>query len=160
MGSKRAQKAKKRAQRESRRQVRRARHATGTAKKETPGQGQPTRLASLVGSQQADSPVAPIGYVGFDGVDLLRYGGDCIVASSPIEMQRTAEILRPGTKVTIRPATFEQLYEAMDELGEVFCYDDEAYARFRQEAARRGKPVTRPRPEELDVFFPPPDVTR
>ena len=92
MGSKRAQKAKKRAQRESRRQVRRARNATGTAKKETSGQGQRASLASLVGAQETDGSHPPIGYVGFDGVDLLRYGGDCIVASSQVEMQRTAEM--------------------------------------------------------------------
>ena len=54
--------------------------------------------------------------------------------------------------VTIRAVTFEQLYQAMDQEGEVFCYDNEAYARFQEAAARRGKPLTDPEPEDLAVF--------
>ena len=138
MGSKRAQKAKKRAKRDARREARRA-HQT-----ESPVQQ----------DVQQDEPATDelIGYVAHDGVDFLRLGGDCIIASERREMEGTAEALFPGTRVTIRALTFEQLYQAMEQEGEVFRYDDEAYARFSELAERHGKPIDAPQPEDLAAF--------
>ena len=134
MGSKRAQKAKKRAKREARRQTRRAHQAESPV--------------------QQDEPATDelIGYVAHDGVDFLRLGGDCIIASERKEMEGTAEALFPGTRVTIRALTFQQLYQAMEQEGEVFRYDDEAYGRFSELAERHGKPIGAPQPEDLAAF--------
>ena len=120
MGSKRARKARKRVQRQNRRETRRARQAPATDQQDA----------------KRDDP--HIGFIAEDGFDLVRYEGECIVAGSREEMQRTVAILCPETKATIYRVSFEQLFRMMNETGEVFRFDDEAYARLLEPARRRG----------------------
>ncbi len=166
MGSKRARKAKKRAKREARRQTRRSRSGSGenrqeanatekpaspivTApeelaphmplKRETRRQTPRARNATKKTSRKTDLHAAePIGYIAYDGHDFLRKNGECIVAASHAQMQRTAGQMWPGTPATIRAVTFDTFYEAMEVTGEAYCFDDESYARFVETARNRG----------------------
>ena len=120
MSSKRAQKARKRAQRQAKRQTRRA------------------RGVAVADDQDASASDPHIGYIADDDFDLVRHEGECVVAGSRQEMQRTVDLLCPGMKATIHCVSFEQLFRIMNETGEVFRFDDEAYARFLEPARRRG----------------------
>ena len=136
MGSKRGKKAKKRAQREARRERRRAHSAGGddhqqaharqqpaspiitapaelasymVSPREAHGQTRRARHATQETTRTTDLPPAEkIGYMAYDGHDFLRKNGECIVAASAAQMQRTATHVFPDTRVVIRGLTFEE----------------------------------------------------
>ncbi len=162
MGSKRAQKAKKRAKREARRQTRRARsgagehrqEANGTEKPASPIVMAPEELAPYM-APKVDPPTAEaIGYVAYDGHDVLRKNGECIVAASHAQIQLTADQMWPGKRATIRAVTFDEFYEAMEMTGEVYCFDDESYARFVETARYRGMALGGQQNNDLNLLFP------
>jgi hypothetical protein len=162
MGSKRARKAKKRAQREARRQTRRARAGAGadhqqaraTEKPASPIVAAPAELAPYMVPRTDLHPAEVIGYVAYDGHDFLRKDGECIVAASHAQMQRTAGQVWPGTPVTIQAVTFDQFYEAMEVTGEAYCFDDESYARFAEAARSRGLAMGDLQHSDLHLLFP------
>jgi hypothetical protein len=161
MRSKRAQKAKKRAQREARRQTRRAR--VGAAADHQPASVQrpaspivtaPEVLAPYM-APKVDLPAAEvIGYMAYDGHDFLRKNGECIVAASAAQMQRTAIHVFPDTRVVIRGLTFEEIYVLMEGMGEAFCFDQESYDRFVEEAQNRRMAVGDLQNKDLHLLFP------
>lgn len=181
MGSKRSQKARKRAQREARRQTRRARSGAGVDHQEASAQkpispivaapeelapymvlqreahGQTRRVqhATQETTRTTDLHTAePIGYIAYDGHDFLRKNGECIVAASRAQMQRTAGQVWAGTPVTIQAVTFDQFYEAMEVTGEAYCFDDESYARFVETARSRRMAVGDLQNNGLHLLFP------
>jgi hypothetical protein len=182
MSSKRARKAKKRFQREARRQTRRARAAAGAEHQEaqaTPRPASPIVTApeelapymarpagnhrqarraphatrETTGATDLD-PAEVIGYVAYDGQDFLRKYGECVVAASRAQMQRTASQVWPGTPVTIHAVTFDQFHEVMEVTGEVYCFDDASYARFVETARGRGMAVGDLQNNGLHLLFP------
>ena len=135
MVGKRSHKARKRAQREARRQTRRARLGT--------------RLGTTSAGPDADPRQTHVGYIAYDDEGLFCYRGDCLVASSLEEIQRTAHVLRPGSKANFVSASFGELIQAMEEQI-TFCFDDAAYRRFTQSARRCGMPIDKASPCGLD----------
>jgi hypothetical protein len=161
MVSKRAKKAKKRAQREARRQTRRAR--SGTDGYQQPANvpepvstilTAPEELAPYMAPDVDLSTAEKIGYMAYDGHDFLRKNGECIVAASAAQMQRTAIHVFPDTRVVIRGLTFEEIYVLMEGMGEAFCFDQESYDRFVEEAQNRRMAVGDLQNKDLHLLFP------
>ena len=133
MGSKRGQKAKKRAKREARRETRRA-------------QREPTPV-----EPNSDPRQTHVGYIAFNDKELYCYRGDCLVAHSRQEIQRTAHLLHPESKANFVSASFGELIQAMEEEQVTFCFDDEAYRRFAEAARRCGMPIDSHWPRGSDL---------
>lgn len=161
MNSKRAQKAKKRAKREARRQTRRAH--SGASEGRQQANGTPSSTCSIVTEPEelapymdaeADVPTATaIGYMAYDGIDFLRKNGECIVAGSATQMQRTAAQVCPDTPVVIRGLSFDELYVTMEAMGGALCFDDKSYARFVEAAQNRGMIVGDLPDNDLHLLF-------
>ena len=161
MVAKRKNKARKRAKREARRQTRRARSDTDVHQQRTnvqrpasPIVTAPDELAPYIGAD-VDLPTdEKIGYMAYDGHDFLRKNGECIVAASAAAMRRTAAQVWPDTPVVIRGLTFEEIYVLMEGMHEAFCFDQESYDRFTEEAQNRRMAVGDLQKQDLRLLFP------
>ena len=157
MGSKRAQKAKKRAKREARRQTRRARRLAAPEKASTivtlpeaasAIETAPEVVSTIIAAPEKTSTTAAtladpfIGYVASDGLQVACEGDACIVVGSRKRMQRILDRFGdrfPGMNI-IQATGFGQIARGM-EIGEAYCFDEDAYAQFLGPAQRLGMPV-------------------
>jgi len=124
-------------------------------KPDAPRQTSQAQNATNEASSRTDLSTAEvIGYMAYDGHDFLRKNGECIVAASHAQMQRTAAQVWPGIPVVIRGNTFEEIYVLMEGMSEVFCFDQESQDRFIETAQNRGMAVGDLQNEDLHLLFP------
>ena len=111
---------------------------------------QARRQGTSSAQQPPKEPQDPqIGYFAFHGLEVLCDGDGCVIAGSRPEMRRILQ--RMGhERMTIRGTTFSEIWGGLQK-GAAYCFDEQAYHRFRGPARQAGAPL-----EEQDFSDPGP----
>jgi len=95
------------------------------------------RQARRAGTSSPKPQDPQIGYFAYHGFEALCDGPGCIIAGSRNAMQRLVQRVGGQDRMTIKGTTFSEIWRGLQQ-GSAYCFDEQAYERFRGLAREAG----------------------